>query len=266
MTNDIYDKNGNAASEMTANTAIKKPERISPIEKLTAKIKGPDVFEEQWLYEEIGAIENEFLRKKAEHKCQELAIQLGGKKVEKRFTEYLAAYYKQRKKEEQDRLRMVMASAEKVSGIIDGQTNYTNLPEGISNLYCGTCWQATDKGVYYQDDKGMRKACSQSILIAAIKKSLNTGEEKVVLLFRHSGKWRRLEVDKDILASSQKIPSLHKYGISVTSNNAKLLIAFLQDMEDYSRDRQAIPIIYTTSKLGWNHDRTIFLSIYRQPD
>lgn len=91
MTNDIYDKNGNAASEMTANTAIKKPERISPIEKLTAKIKGPDVFEEQWLYEEIGAIENEFLRKKAEHKCQELAIQLGGKKVEKRFTEYLAA-------------------------------------------------------------------------------------------------------------------------------------------------------------------------------
>lgn len=44
----------------------------------------------------------------------------------------------------------------------------------------------------------------------------------------------------------------------MTSNNAKLLIAFLQDMEDYSRDRQAIPIIYTTSKLGWNHDRTIF--------
>ena len=36
------------------------------------------------------------------------------------------------------------------------------------------------------------------------------------------------------------------------------MIAFLQDMEDYSRDRQAIPIIYTTSKLGWNHDRTIF--------
>lgn len=98
MTKDIYDKNSNAASEMTANTAIKKPERISPIEKLTAKIKGPDVFEEQWLYEEIGAIENEFLRKKAEHKCQEIATQLGGKKVEKRFTEYLAAYYKQRKK------------------------------------------------------------------------------------------------------------------------------------------------------------------------
>ena len=68
MTNEIYDKNGNAASEMTANTAIKKPERISPIEKLTMKIKGPDRFEEQWLYEEIGAIENEFLRKKAEHK------------------------------------------------------------------------------------------------------------------------------------------------------------------------------------------------------
>lgn len=83
MTNEIYDKNGNAASEMTANTAIKKPERISPIEKLTMKIKGPDVFEEQWLYEEIGAIENEFLRKKAEHKCQELAIQLGGKKAER---------------------------------------------------------------------------------------------------------------------------------------------------------------------------------------
>ena len=105
------------------------------------------------------------------------------RKWKKRFTEYLAAYYKQRKKEEQDRLRMVMASAEKVSGIIDGQTNYTNLPEGISNLYCGTCWQATDKGVYYQDDKGMRKACSQSILIAAIKKIAEyRGRKKVVLL------------------------------------------------------------------------------------
>ena len=33
MTNDIYDKNGNEASEMTANTAIKKPERISPLER-----------------------------------------------------------------------------------------------------------------------------------------------------------------------------------------------------------------------------------------
>ena len=41
MSNEIYDKNGNAASEMTANTAIKKLERISPLEKLTAKIKKP---------------------------------------------------------------------------------------------------------------------------------------------------------------------------------------------------------------------------------
>ena len=81
MSNEIYDKNGNAASEMTANTAIKKLERISPLEKLTAKIKGPDVFEEQWLYEEIGAIENEFLRKRAEHKCNTTWRQESGKDV-----------------------------------------------------------------------------------------------------------------------------------------------------------------------------------------
>lgn len=73
-------KNGNAASEMTANTAIKKLERISPLEKLTAKIKGPDVFEEQWLYEEIGAIENEFLRKGQNISARNLQYNLAARK------------------------------------------------------------------------------------------------------------------------------------------------------------------------------------------
>ena len=57
-------------------------------------------------------------------------------------------------------------------------------------------------------------------------------------------------VPKDIMSSANKITSLYKRGISVTSENAKCLVRYLQDIEDLNGEN--IPVQYSSSKLGWN--------------
>lgn len=131
--------------------------------------------------------------------------------------------------------------------------NYTNFSSNgkYDNMFCGA-WIATDKGVYAQNFMSPNDivACYHPILPISRLKNIETNEEQIVLAYKRNGHWNEIKVPKDIVSSANKIISLSKYGISVTSENAKHLVRYLSDVENMNDDY--IDIQTSTSKLGWH--------------
>lgn len=187
-----------------------------------------DSFYGEEIYRQICFVKvNEFRRGQIIEAFARRAKELGGPTLRHYFEKQMKLYISSNKKEQCQRQEII-----RVSGGIEGMTNYSDLPVDVANLYCGNSWMATDEGIYYLGNGEPRLVCRQLILITAILKSADTGEEKIRLLFMHDGKWIEIICDKDVLASAQKITVLHKLGLSITSQNAKYMVAFLQDMED----------------------------------
>ena len=227
--------------------------KILPFEEYIKKtqLKESDFLETN-IYKGLYQISDDFRQGRADETLKKLAYKIGGAKLRNQYIHMKNSYFRQQKKEAKLRKAAVAV------GIVDGMTNYTNLRPGSNNLDCGPYWRADDTGIYYLGNKLMPRACSHAILINSIRISIDTGEQKEELLFRKNGRWQTITVDKDMLASAQKITGLHKFGISVTSANAKQLVAYLQDLEDYSMEKGLIPIIYTTNRMGWNPTKTVF--------
>jgi hypothetical protein len=79
--------------------------------------------------------------------------------------------------------------------------------------------------------------------------NIDTGEEKLKLAFRKGTVWRSIIVDKKILASANKVTDLAGVGIAVTSQNAKLFIEYISDLENLNYDR--IPERKSIGRLGY---------------
>lgn len=130
--------------------------------------------------------------------------------------------------------------------------NWTNFNGPYDRMYCGT-WIAGEGGIYSQNTGTADiLACRHPILPVQILKNLETDDEQVRLAYKKRGAWKEMIVAKDIMSSGNKITSLYKRGISVTSENAKCLVKYLQDIEDLNENH--IPVQYSTSKLGWMKD------------
>lgn len=118
------------------------------------------------------------------------------------------------------------------------------------NMLCGS-WVANGNGIVSYNIMGMeQRACHHPVLPIRRLSNIETNEEKITLAFRRDYQWREVTVDKDVISSATKIIGLSKYGISVTSENAKHLVKFLNDVENMNSD--AIELSTSTSKLGWH--------------
>lgn len=96
---------------------------------------------------------------------------------------------------------------------------------------------------------GEEEACSHPIVITERLTNIDTSSEKVKLSFYRDGRWKDLIVDKSTIASRQKIIELADAGIQVNSENAKLLIQYLHDLE--AQNGYRIPRKRCVSRLGW---------------
>lgn len=162
--------------------------------------------------------------------------------VKAKFEKLLAAY----KKAEQE---IKKQQKDKSITSLDNWTNFTG--GKYDNMYCGA-WIATDEGIHamnYQSGNDII-ACYHPILPVERLKNLETGEEQLVIAYKRNNIWREIKVPKDVVSSANKIISLSKLGISVTSENAKFLVKYLSDVENLNDDH--INIQSSTSKLGWN--------------
>lgn len=197
---------------------------------------------EEDVFVEIFNQEDEILRARMILSLRDRAAELG---VKGKFEDLLKAY---KKVDKETRRR----EREKPITMLDRWTNF----EGpYDNMYCGA-WIAGEEGVYAQSDSQIEAvACYHPIIPVERMKNLETGEEQIKIAYKRNGTWNEIIVPKTLVTSASKIVSLSGRGISVTSENAKLLVRYLSDVENMN-DSQ-IKVQYSTSKLGWIQDQFI---------
>ena len=133
------------------------------------------------------------------------------------------------------------------NGILDD--NVTEFEGQEQELLCGE-WTADDYGVVGRDRQGFEVvACSHPITITQRLVNIDTGLEKLRISFRKSKQWRHVVVDKETLASNNKILQLAGCGVAVNSENSKFLVRYLADIENMNYDK--IEELNAVSRLGW---------------
>lgn len=188
------------------------------------------------IFEEIFNEENEIYRSRLILSLEDRAAELG---VKKKFETMLNAYKKVDRETKQRKKQKQTA----------GMNNYTDFEGPYENMYCGS-WIAGETGIYAQNMATVEQiACYHPILPIERLKNLETGEEKIKLAFKRNGRWEEIIIPKTMITSASKIVVLSGRGVAVTSENAKLLVRYLSDVEN--RNTGQIAVQYSSSKLGW---------------
>lgn len=119
--------------------------------------------------------------------------------------------------------------------------------KSLNNFDFSTNFRLTDEGAIF--DHNNERVISHPIYISRRLIDNIDKTEKVELTYKPNDRWISTTVDKSTIASSTKIVTLADYGISVTTDNANLLIKYLQDFDNINYE--TIPIKRATSALGW---------------
>lgn len=119
--------------------------------------------------------------------------------------------------------------------------------KSLNNFDFSTNFKLTDEGAIFD----YQNECVISHPIYISRRLIDNIDktEKVELTYKPNDRWMSITVDKSTIASSTKIVTLADYGISVTTDNANLLIKYLQDFDNINYE--TIPIKRATSALGW---------------
>lgn len=130
--------------------------------------------------------------------------------------------------------------------------NQTEFDGQEIELNCGS-WESVDWGIYRDTPNGGREcACAHPIMPVERLVNIDTGEVKVRLAYKRSGrdkKWQTTIVGKDTISTSRNITALASQGISVTSTSASVLVDYLNDMENLNYD--VIPERQSIGRLGY---------------
>ena len=136
------------------------------------------------------------------------------------------------------------ALPEKTKGSLSQWTNFES--DEYDRMICGY-WNATDRGILKPNSD--EYACYHPILPVERLKNIETGAEQIKLAYKRTGIWHEIVVPKSLIASASKIVALAEQGVAVTSENAKLLVKYLSDVENLNDN--FIRIKRSTSKFGW---------------
>lgn len=111
----------------------------------------------------------------------------------------------------------------------------------------------TDDVCFEGKGSDVEEVCNHPIMPVERLVNIDDNTEKLKLNYRKGFMWREIIVDKEMLASANKIVSLAKYGIAVNSENARNLVRYLTDIENLNFD--TIEEKSSVGRLGWigNH-------------
>lgn len=187
------------------------------------------------IFEEEDLIKRSYL-------IADLSLRAKELNVKSQFDMILKAYEKALK-EEKVKTTFSASGGRMTEFIIPVEKSY-------QNMYCGS-WFATETGIVSYNVMGLeQRASRQPILPVDRLENIETGEEQIVLAFKRDHRWKEISIAKDVVASANKIVVLAKYGLAVTSENAKYLVRYLNDVEALNNDD--IPLKQSSSKLGWH--------------
>ena len=203
--------------------------------KNIASMTAEDVYSDETL-DEVFSDEDEIHKAKVLLTLEDRAAQLG---VKTKFAKMVSAYKKVERQLQQAAKKKPLQSLD----------NWTNFDGPYDRMYCGS-WIAREDGIWVQDTgRPDVVVCYHPILPVERLKNLETGEEQLKLAYKRNGKWEEIIVPKTLVTSANKIVALSGRGIAVTSENAKLLVRYLSDVENLNE--KYISVQYSSSKLGW---------------
>ena len=108
----------------------------------------------------------------------------------------------------------------------------------------------SEKGIYYYGFFGLVKVCSHPLFPSKRSINIESGTELMDISYKIDNQWKTAKlIDRKTISQSRLIPELSKYGMDITSENAKEVVKFLADMD--SRNRSIIPRSDTVNRLGW---------------
>ena len=200
-------------------------------------------FMQKQLYEELFSIKSKIDRSEAKFKLMDRAKSVRAKSIAEEFI-------KEFQKAEQDKEK-----EEKVNRSMQLVENITNFYEDdigkeYPNMACGS-WIATENGIFSSETSKARElVCHHPIMPIRRLKNIETGEEQITVAFKRDGCWTEITVPKIDIVTSRAITNLARFGVQVNSENARLLVKYLADVEMYNADM--IDIQHSTSKLGWH--------------
>ena len=127
--------------------------------------------------------------------------------------------------------------------------NASNFTGQEMELNTGT-WTADDYGIVRDGYQGQEEvACSHPIMPIMRMTNIDSGIEKLKLAFQRGGVWKNIVCDRKQVASQSSVINLADYGVSVTSENARYMVRYLNDVENLNYER--IPERKSASRLGW---------------
>lgn len=127
--------------------------------------------------------------------------------------------------------------------------NASNFTGQEMELNTGT-WTANDYGIVRDGYQGQEEvACSHPIMPIMRMTNIDSGIEKLKLAFQRGGVWKNIVCDRKQVASQSSVINLADYGVSVTSENARYMVRYLNDVENLNYER--IPERKSASRLGW---------------
>lgn len=134
-----------------------------------------------------------------------------------------------------------------------------NFKAFMSTLDMGNWTVDLQKGVYRDDPITNSRgdvvsykrvaACPIPILPTAIMDNVDTGQEKVEISFYKHRRWKSIIVDREQIASNQKIVGLSNKGIEISSASARNMVEFFADI--IARNQNAIPYKLSRASMGW---------------
>lgn len=206
---------------------------MQEISSLTAE----SILEDE-IFCEVMEQDDEIYRARLIIALEDRADELG---VKTKFGKLLGAYKKAKAKYDKEK-KPPAAQPDSLERMTEFDSEY-------AEMRCGN-WIADGNGVRtFGPFGGEILACYHPILPVQRLINAETGKEKIKLAYKKGIKWKEIIVDKGVIASSNKIVGLADYGISVTSENARNLVRYLADIENFNIDLIGTQI--STSKLGW---------------
>ena len=160
-------------------------------------------------------------------------------------------YMKYGDEEAREKLKQALDNAKKID--LDDLEDI--VPEAIKgspvNLRQPEGWIYSDKGISKISEKTAlpQLVCRTPILLTQRIKSLETGEEKIEIAFKRDDSWQTAIFPRSTVFTSRGITALADLGCTITSENAKMVVRFLERLESENID--IITKAESTSTFGW---------------
>lgn len=160
-------------------------------------------------------------------------------------------YLKYGEEEAAEKLREALHTAK----IIELDEISDIIPEAVKgapvNLRQPEGWIYSEKGISHIDEKKAipTMVCRTPIILTRRLKSMETGEEKIEIAFKRDGQWSTAIFPRSTIFTSRGITVLADLGCTVTSENAKMVVRFLEALEAENID--VVTKADSTSTFGW---------------